>query len=32
VNAALEIKRRAQLARISELSRARTPFAPHDAA
>jgi putative transposase len=32
VNAALEIKRRAQLARMSELSRVRTPLAPHDAA
>jgi putative transposase len=32
VNAALEIRRRAQLARRSELSRARTPLRPHDAA
>jgi putative transposase len=32
VNAALEIKRRAQLARTSGLSRARNPLVPHDAA
>jgi len=32
VNAALEIRRRAQSARTSELPRARTPLAPHDAA